>query len=208
LALQRGRPLARQRHVRLPLTFLGPAPAAGGTGLFVPAGSLITDLDSFRTINNFYGFNFGGQITWDKDWWFINGFTKVAIGPTMQEVIINGNSTFTPPGGATQTAVGGVLALSSNIGTYHRTVVTFVPEIGLNIGLNVLPNLQLTAGYSFLAWTQVVRPGDQISHAINSTEVPTNNTFGTGVPPAAPLFRFVSETFWINSFNVGLNWHF
>jgi hypothetical protein len=190
------------------LTFLGPAPVNGGTGLPVPAGSTITDLDSFRTTNNFFGFNFGGQITWDKDWWFCSAFTKIAVGPTVEQVLINGNSTLTPPGGPTTTAVGGVLALSSNIGTYHRTVLTVVPEAGLNIGINVHPNLQIIAGYSYLAWTNVVRPGNQISHAINSTEVPTNNTFGQGLPPAAPLFRFVGETFWINSFNVGVNWHF
>jgi hypothetical protein len=178
---------------------------AGG---LVAAGSLLTDIDEFHTINNFYGLQIGGQMTWQEDWFFLSAFGKLAVGPTVERVEINGSTTLFSGGGIT-TAPGGILALPSNIGNYHRTVVSVVPEFGANIGINVTPNVQVLAGYSFLLWSQVVRPGYQIDHNVNQTTVPTDINFGVPLSgPAAPLFRFNGELFWIHQFNVGLNVHF
>jgi hypothetical protein len=181
------------------LTFLGNA---------VPAGDTITDLDSFRTSNNFFGLQLGGAVTYEKDWFFMTAQGKVAFGPTVQHAIINGQSTLLDPAG-NQTAPGGVLALPSNIGNYRRTTFGIVPEVGLNLGVNLTPNLQVTAGYSFLLINSVLRPGAQMDHSVNPTLVPTDINFGAAVPGTQnPRFNFNGELFWVHMFNVGVNMHF
>jgi hypothetical protein len=181
------------------LTFLGNA---------VPAGDTVTDLDSFRTSNNFYGLQIGGSLTWEKDWFFMTAQGKVAFGPTVQQAVINGQSTLFDPMG-NQTAPGGVLALPTNIGNFRRTFFGIVPEVGINLGVNVTPCLQVTAGYSFLAINSVLRPGRQIDHSINPTLVPTDINFGAALPGVQnPRFNFNGEMFWVHMFNVGATLHF
>jgi hypothetical protein len=180
-------------------------------GMLLPATSTLTDFDSFRTTNNFYGLQLGTRFRWESDWLFVSAFGKVGLGATVQRVTINGQTTVSDPVTGIASAEGGILALPSNIGSFRRTNFGIVPEGGLNVGLNVTPHVRLTAGYSFLLWNQVVRPGNQISPSINPTQVPSAVEFGT-IPatpaPTAPLFRFNGEYFWIHSFNVGVDIHF
>ena len=83
--------------------------------------------------------------------------TGIGFGATDEIVDINGSTALFSPMG-NQVTAGGVLALPSNIGHYDRTIFTVVPEVGINLAVNVTPHMQLTAGYSFLYWNQVVRP--------------------------------------------------
>ena len=54
-----------------------------------------------------------------------------------------------------------------------------VPEVGINLGFQLTNNLKIYGGYSFLYWTNIVRPGDQIDTTVNPNLVPTSSTFGT-----------------------------
>jgi len=181
------------------LTFLGTP---------IPAGDQITDFDSFQTTNSFYGLQLGGRLTWEEDWFSVGVFGKVALGETQQKVIINGATSLIDPFLGTQTAVGGMLALPSNIGNRSRTVFGVVPEGGLNLKADVTRWLRLTAGYSFLYWSEVVRAGAQIDRLVNIGQIPSDNNFGLTTGPARPLFRFNEEAFWVNSFNFGVEFHY
>ncbi len=188
-------------------------PLTAGSGLTfegvgIPLGDVLTDVDSFRTTNHFYGVQLGGSLGWEGRWLFVNAFGKVALGATDEEVDINGSTTLFDLTAGAQSAGGGVLALPTNIGLHSRTVIGFVPEGGLNVGVKVLPSLNLTAGYSFLYWNAVVRPGGQIDRAVNSTQVPSDNTFGTLTGPQRPTFGFHDESFWIHTLTVGLDFHY
>jgi Putative beta barrel porin-7 (BBP7) len=188
------------------LSFLGFPPALGGV---VPSGQVVnfpnslTDIDSFQTSNSFYGMQVGGRLRWEEDWFFVSVFGKVALGETQQKVSINGATTFITPGGNYVTS-GGVLALPSNIGTYHRNIFGIVPETGLTVGADITKWLRLTAGYSFLYWSQVARPGNQIDRNVNKGQVPSDFVFGVTTGPAAPIFHFNEEAFWLNNFNFGV----
>jgi hypothetical protein len=170
-------------------------------------GDAITDVDSFKTVNHFYGLQLGGQASWEGQCLFASAFGKAAIGWTDQEVDINGATALFTPAQAF-VAGGGVLALPSNIGQHTRTVLGFVPEAGVTLGVKVTPCLRLTATYSFLFWNEVVRPGGQIDRAVNPTMVPTDNSFGMLTGPARPAFHFSDETFWVHTLTVGLDLHF
>lgn len=174
-------------------------------GVFVNAPNSLSDYDSFTTTNNFYGMQIGGRVIWEGNRFFGGFFGKLALGATDQRVDINGSTALLTPGGA-QFASGGILALPTNIGQHGRTVVGFMPEAGVNVGVRITPNLHLMAGYSFLYWNKVVRPGNQIDRVISPNMVPTDASFGPAATPnpAKPGFSFDDESLWIQQVNVGV----
>ena len=183
------------------LTFEGPLNG-------VPLGATLTDADHFRTENHFYGLQLGSGIRYSCKWVDANLWGKIALGASDQEADIYGTTTLHDPLTGAQTAGGGIYALPSNSGVHTRTVLAFVPEGGLNFGVNVLPCLRLTAGYSFLYWSSVVRPGAQIDRFVNPTQVPSDNSYGTLTGAQRPLFRFNEESFWMHTLTFGLDFHY
>jgi hypothetical protein len=137
----------------------------------------------------------------------VSAFGKAGIGWTDEEVDINGSTTLTT-GGQSFIAGGGILALPSNIGQHEQTVFGFVPEGGLTVGVKIKPCLRLLAGYSFLYWNSVVRPGNQIDRVVNPALVPTDISFGTLTGPARPTFQFHEENFWVHTLTVGLDFRY
>jgi large repetitive protein len=65
---------------------------------------------------------------------------------------------------------GGFLVLPSNIGTHQTSRFSVVPEVGVNLGYAITPGVRVSIGYTFMFWTQVVRPGDQIDLRVNTTQ--------------------------------------
>ena len=57
--------------------------------------------------------------------------------------------------------------MQSNIGHFSQSQFAVVPEIGVKLGYQLTPNLRLQAGYNFLFWSNVVRPGQQIDTSVN-----------------------------------------
>jgi hypothetical protein len=172
-------------------------------GALLTSADLLSDADFFQATNDFYGGQFGFRARWDWEKCYISGFTKFAFGATSETVDVNGTTSRTNAAGTT-TVPGGILALPSNSGSHTRTVFSFVPEFGLEMGVRVTPHLRVTAGYSFLTWTGVVRPGNQLVSGINRAQVPSDSTFGAGGPPL-PQFRFSSENFWMHTLSLGFN---
>ena len=164
-------------------------------------GETIRAFDQINTRNQFYG----GQIGIRAEAWrqrcFANITGMVALGDTHQTVDINGFTTFTPPlagfGGR-----GDVLAQPSNIGHYTRDVFSVVSEVNFNLGYQVTDHVRVFAGYSFLYWSNVVRPGDVIDSRVNSTRTPGSLLPPSG--PAAPSFAFRNSDFWAQGINVGV----
>jgi hypothetical protein len=126
----------------------------------------------------------------------------VALGTTHQTVDVNGFTTITPPGGPATVVPGGFLALPSNIGRFTRDPFSVIPEVGFNVGYRITNNLSAFAGYNFLYWSNVVRPGDQINLGVNSTRTPVSLLPPNG--PAAPLFSFRSSDFWAQGISFGV----
>jgi hypothetical protein len=173
----------------------------------VSVGSELTDVDSFRTINHFYGGQLGADLRWENNWLMVSAFGKVALGTSSEEADINGSTTLSSPSGVV-TAGGGALALPSNIGVHTRTILAYVPEVGMTVGVNVAPCCRLTVGYSFLYWSSVLRPGAQINPVVNPSQIPTSTTFGTPGGPLAPSYHFNGESFWTHSVLVGVDFHY
>ena len=93
--------------------------------------------------------------------------------------------------------------MASNSVRTNADDLAVVPEAGLQLGYDLAPCLRLTAGYSALWWSRVVRPGAQVQTTINPGQVPASLQFGRpgpGDPPPAPLVR---DGLWINGVNFG-----
>ena len=119
-------------------------------------GSFILN-DNFRTRNLFNGAELGFQWMTRRGYWSLDTLIRMGIGNTRQEVIING-STQTTQNGTVTNANGGLLAQRTNSGTFVRNQFGVVPEIGATLGYQISQRMRLTAGYSFIYWSNVVRP--------------------------------------------------
>jgi hypothetical protein len=130
--------------------------------------------------------------------------TKLALGNVHQRVDIQGQTTSTRGGQASTTLTGGLLAQRTNIGHYSRDELAVVPELGANIGYHLTPRLQATLGYTFIYWSRVVRPGDQIDLEVNPDLLPPEADPFTG--PLRPQFVFRTTDFWAQGLQAGLDY--
>jgi hypothetical protein len=161
--------------------------------------------DNFATSNEFIGGELGFLYDWQYKRFSIEFLSRLAIGRTRQRVAINGFTVNTPPGGPAETGVGGLLALSSNIGDYERNELSVLPQLGITAGYNVTDRLKLVGGYTFVYWSRVVRPGDQIDLEVNPELLPFTTTPGDGLP-ARPQFVFRDTDFWAHGINAGIEY--
>ena len=128
-----------------------------------PFGS--TD-DQFRTTNAFYGGEIGGRVTAQCDRLGFQLAAKVGLGDTQETVDIRGDSIApTDFGGAA--GVGGLFAQSSNIGSTTHGRFSVVPQVLGSLSYEINCHLKVSAGYNFIYWTDVERPGNQIDRNIN-----------------------------------------
>lgn len=156
--------------------------------------------DRFETRNQFNGFDLGWTNRRTRGYWSLDTLIRIGIGNTRQTVRINGQTTID---GVRQTG-GGLLAQTSNIGTYTQDEFTIVPEFGVNIGYQLSDHWRLFAGYTFIYWSNVVRPGDQIDLDLNPDLLPPASEPVTGLQ--RPGFRFNTTDYWVQGASVGLEY--
>lgn len=161
--------------------------------------------DSFRTRNKFNGVELGTVLDLRKARWTMELMAKLAIGSTRQTVEIDGSTIITNSEVDNGTYVGGLLAQSTNIGTYNRNRFSMIPQLNANLGYNVTPQLRVLVGYTLIYWSNVVRAGEQISLDVNETYIPPNDT---PEGPARPAFAWRSNDFWAQGINVGVDYRF
>ena len=90
--------------------------------------------------------------------------------------------------------------------TTTRDRFSVVPEVGINVGYQVTDHINVFVGYSYLYWNNVVRPGNEINLALNSTRTPVSLVPPTG--PIAPIFSFRDSDFWAQGVNFGVGLRF
>jgi len=171
----------------------------------VPPGGIVNLRESFETENQFQGIELGfvREVPFGR-WWF-ETTSRVAVGNNSQQVKIAG-STRLIEAGVAETFPGGLYAQRTNIGTYERNRFTVAPELGATIGFHVGPRFSLTAGYSFVYISNVVRAGDQIDTDINPGLLPVEVNPLTG--PLRPRFIFRETDFYAHGLTVGGDFRF
>jgi hypothetical protein len=166
----------------------------------VPAGTRIDVADSFGTGNQFQGGDVGVEAEFRRCCFYVDLLARVALGDTHANVGINGNTVINgrPP------LPGGFLALPTNSGSFHKDEFAVVPEAGLIVGYQVSECLRVFTGYTFLYWSKVARPGDQIDLAINPSQLPPGHLVGQ----PRPAFNLHDTDFWAQGVNFGAELRF
>ena len=192
--------LAENLQISETQTILGPR-------MPFPENTLLSISDSFNALNEFNGGEFGFAFSEQYRRWTLDIVAKLALGNTNTQMAINGATSRTGVGGvpnATLTYAGGVLAQPTNIGLYETNSITAIPELGLKLGYHLNRRLKLSAGYNFIYWSKVARPGDQIDTDINSSQIPPGTLGGAGFP------KYPGKTtdFWVQGITAGLEYRF
>ena len=179
--------------------------AGNGVLLNDPPGTVVVVKDRFATDNHFHGGQIGAL--YERRWGRVSldARASVALGVTHQELDISGFQTRTRPGQPPVTFPGGLLAASSNLGSFTRNEFSVVPEVTLNAGYWVTPSFKVYVGYNFLFWSNVIRPGEQIDMVVDLTNVPNAPAVPPGAPNRpAPLFR--QSDLWVTGVQFGAEW--
>jgi len=182
------------------------------TSVFFPFSSNRLEVfDSFATHNRFYG----GQFGIDGKWWVfdkfcVEGAFKLGLGVTSEDLTIVGSQFRTFANGATASYTGGLLALPSNIGQFHRDKFAQVPEFDLKSSYPVMDHLTLTGTFSALYWSRIARPGQQVDRQLDITQIP-NFPLNPGAVPTGlgrPAVPFNQSSLWVigASFGVEVKW--
>jgi hypothetical protein len=161
--------------------------------------------DTFLTHNEFHGGEAGVVWEFDRPRWALELVGRIAIGSNQQDVVINGSTTVSD-NGFSLTQPGGILAQRTNSGHFERNRLSVIPELSATVSFKVTRRLRLTAGYTFLYWSRVVRPGDQIDLDVNP------NLFPPEVMPFAgalrPRFAWRESDFWAHGVSAGVDYRF
>jgi hypothetical protein len=164
--------------------------------------------DAFATKNQFWGGQVGVEGRYLFGRWTVDGRMKVALGWTSQEVTVSGEQSLLRNGTLTN-FTGGLLALPSNIGTYHKANFTVVPEVGMSVGYYATDWMRVSVGYNFLYWSSVVRPGQQVDRVVNPFLIPNFDTTGlvnNGV--VRPVMPFKTTDYWAQGITFGVEFNF
>jgi len=169
-------------------------------------GNTITVNDTFETRNHFYGGQLGSRIEMNRGRWTLDLQGKVALGVTHSIANVHGSTGIDTAPAIAQNA--GLFAVASNSGRFTSNSFAVVPEVGFNLKFQLTERLQLFGGYSFLYWSRVARPGDQIDTTVNPNFVPTSATFGAVGGPNRPGFSFRHTDFFAHGANFGLEFRY
>lgn len=165
--------------------------------------------ESFSTRNEFNGLQLGVIYKANLNRVWLESLLRVAVGNNNQRIAINGSTTLTELDD-TETLPGGLLAQTSNIGTFERDQFTMVPEIGVTLGVRIFKHLHGTVGYSLLYFPSVVRAGDAIDTDINSNLIPPPLNL-PGEPlmgSARPRQQFIESDYWAQGLSLGAQLQF
>jgi hypothetical protein len=175
-------------------------PVLPPASIFFPfEGNRLTVFDSFSTHNRFYGGQLGiagkcyaiERLSLEADF-------KLALGVTSEDFTVVGNQFRTFANGSTATYTGGLLALPSNIGQFHRDKFAQVPEIDFKLSYWVTNHLTLSTGFETIYWSRIARPGEQIDRQIDITQIP-NFPLNAGATPTGlgrPALPFAQSDLW------------
>jgi hypothetical protein len=144
--------------------------------------------DHYRADNAYYGGQVGLRGTASRGRWFLNLRGEIGLGGNVEKVRAFGSTLFQTPTERLVTPTG-LTVQASNTGTFDRTALNMVSEVGLNLGYRITERVQVFGGYTFLLWDGALRSADQIDLVVGG---------------GRPTIPFKSDLFWAQGLNAGL----
>lgn len=167
-------------------------------------GTTIVSRGAFRARNDFNGLDLGlrAEHSWNNV--TLNLLGRFSVGHLRREVNIQGRQT-TTVGGVPSTAVGGVYALESNIGTHRDDDFVVWPELGGMLNWQVRSNVRVHLGYTAIMLNQIARASDQIDFTVNPELFPPASPVAD---PLRPRFNRDLTDVWVHTLNLGVDFLF
>jgi hypothetical protein len=160
--------------------------------------------DRFSTSNRFHAFALGLDSTMRSGCWSLNTLVKLGMGNVEREIDINGFQRITvlgqPPSIAESTQ--GLLARSTNNGSYRSNRFVVSPEVALTLGYRFSRQLDATLTYTYIGLPKVARVGEQLDPDL----IANLNNPPSGL--AAPRFLEASSNYSLHSLSYGLQWKY
>jgi hypothetical protein len=145
-----------------------------------PVGpSAITD--AFATRNEFHGGAIGLSVRHDRPGWRLDLLAKIAFGNMYERVAISFQN-------SNAALAGGLLANGVNLGEHSRRVFAVSPEVGLTCVRQFNEVFELSAGYTFIYWSNVAQPAGQIDPSLLSPTL---------------QYAIADTGFWVHGLHVG-----
>lgn len=170
-----------------------------------PSTGTVNVNEHFNTSNDFHGVDLGYVYDLQSRRWGLELTTKVAVGNTHQQVNIGGSNSV-GAGTALVTTPGGLLAQSSNIGSYSRDRFSAVPELAARLTYRMTPQLGLSVGYTLIYWANVIRPGDVIDYSVDGRLA--SGALTTPTANSHPRFDWDETSLWAHGLNFGLDYNY
>ncbi len=172
------------------------------TGANISAPVRFDLTDNYHTRNAFNGGELGLEAEFRHCQWYVDAYGKVALGGNAAQVTVNGATTETV-GPITASFNRGFLTSSPNqIGTFNRSTFAVVPEAGLRVGWQINDCLRAFVAYTFIYWSDVARPGEQIGQAVSLAHLPP-----LPAGPSQPLDIRTSD-FWAQGVSFGIEFRY
>jgi len=179
----------------------------------VPLGGVITGapatvqvVDRITATNKFNGGVFGLRNEIRSGMWSLTTTGKIGIGNMHQVLNFNGVTSFANPStGNVGASYGGLFANPTNFGNHTHNEFAIIPELTVNVGVNLTKSVSIFAGYNLMWISRVARPANQINPVVDSTTVPFSPNFGNlgNLPGTSRLF--VQDDFWLQGVNFGMS---
>ncbi|WP_286177821.1 BBP7 family outer membrane beta-barrel protein [Rhodopirellula sp. JC639] len=156
----------------------------------IVAGTTQSLFDDFRAENRFNGAQIGLHYRRRcRSASTFNVMAKLGMGVNEADARIAGETINTVPGGGSSSFTGGLLAQSTNIGSYDESEFSVIPELGVMFTTRLDNYIDLSVGYNVLIWSNALRVGDLIDR--NVSQFPPEVASGT----LNPSFEFETDTF-------------
>jgi hypothetical protein len=159
--------------------------------------------DKFTCYNEFLGAQIGAQFRYRWEGVTFDLIGKFAMGRNHETLMIDGQTVITNQ--VTGARVGGrqgLFAQPSNIGEYTQNSLSMIPELALNLTVDVAPNLKVLFGYGFMYMTNVARPAENLDRNVNIQPLGAPTQIG---PPLPLRPTSIAETnLWSNAFSFGV----
>jgi len=138
--------------------------------------------DRFEASNRFQGFVLGLDYTEHIGVLSLHARGTLGLGNNRTEGVISGQTTVTVPGDpdGPATFAGGLLAQTTNIGTFRRNRFNAMPEAYFGISAKLRYGWELKAGYQMIYWSDAIDTASQVDLNVSQfpPEPPAGNTPG------------------------------
>ena len=160
-----------------------------------PKETKINGFDYFATDSDFHGGELGLTAEFYRGFWSLNLSAKAALGNVQQQLTIDGATKIEIPNSDDDPLVtdGRLLSQPTNIGYHRRNAFAVLPELGVNLEYHLTERCSLMMGYTLVCFNRVLRTGDQIDTAADSTPL-----------AAHPAVVLRDASFWAQGISLGV----